>query len=294
MFLDVVIILPHQLLIFKMIKNILIITSLFLSYNSFAQDDVGTARWASTPIVIDGNATEWKLPLRYYDSDTRLFFAFANDDKNLYLCFQSPDQVNQKRIMRAGMEIMLSCKGVRKVAVNFPLSQQGSGHAVENNDQAALSKQEKRTSFILQNATMEVKGFATREGLIPIDDSSGLHAAINWDDNDRLTYEIAIPLKEWFGSAYTPADIAKEISIEIEVKPLKLPSHAGVASGAGSGFSGGGGGRGGRQHTGGNHEKSTAVNTDDGTEMPGDNKMLLYQKSKLKEKFFLAKAAPNS
>ena len=170
-------------------RNILAVVSLFFSTLSFAQDDIVKSSWVSSPVKIDGNPQEWKLPLKYYDAGTKLFFAFANDDKNLYLCFQAPDEMNQVKIMRAGMEIYLSTKGKHKVSVTFPLADQVAATASQNdnNDQANYDRKGRRTSFILQNTMMEVKGFETRNGLIPINDSSGINAAINWDDKDKLT-----------------------------------------------------------------------------------------------------------
>ncbi len=67
-------------------RNIFSLVLLLVSLISFAQDDTPKATWASLPITIDGKPTEWKLPLRFYDEGTKVFFAFANDDRNLYLC----------------------------------------------------------------------------------------------------------------------------------------------------------------------------------------------------------------
>ena len=196
-----------------MIRNIPAIILIFFSTLSFAQDDIAKSSWISSPVKIDGKPQEWKLPLRYYDAGTKLFFAFANDDKNLYLCFQAPDEMNQVKIMRAGMEVYLSVKGKHKVSVTFPLLRTTCNSPSQDDisGQQNSDRKNRRTSFILQNTMMEVKGFETKNGLIPINDSSGINAAINWDENDKLTYEIAIPLKEWFGINYTLADISKDI-----------------------------------------------------------------------------------
>lgn len=94
-----------------MMKHTFTLALLFVSVASFAQDDVPKAAWVSSPVTIDGKAPDWKLPLRLYDSDTKLFFAFANDDTNLYLCFQAPDDMFQTKIIRAGMEVAVSAKG---------------------------------------------------------------------------------------------------------------------------------------------------------------------------------------
>ena len=87
----------------------------------FAQDEVVKASRISLPVTVDGKASEWALPLSLYDSDTKLFFGFSNDDKNMYVCFQSADEINQQKIMQAGMEVTLSTKGKHKVSIGLSL-----------------------------------------------------------------------------------------------------------------------------------------------------------------------------
>jgi hypothetical protein len=264
--------------------------ALFLVFKiSFAQEGTPTSTWISSPVKIDGKATEWKLPLRFYDDGTKLFFAFANDDKNLYLCFQSPDDMFQMKIIRAGMEVSVSAKGKHKVSITFPITQQSVPEPTkgDNNEMQNAEKQNRRTNFILQNTMMNVKGFVTRNGIIPINDTSGIHAAINWDENNKLTYEIAIPFKEWFGADYNTADIVKDISMDVTINALKQTHHNngggenGMAGGRGR-MSGGGGGM--------RHQRSADSDAESQV-MPGEYKYSLYEKSKLKQKFILAQSS---
>jgi hypothetical protein len=272
-----------------MIRNIPAIVLIFFSTVSFAQDEIAKSSWVSSPVKIDGKPQEWKLPLRYYDAGTKLFFAFANDDKNLYVCFQAPDEMTQVKIMRAGVEVYLSVKGKHKVSVTFPLAQQTVPAASQNDNsgQQSQERKDRRTSFLVQNTLMEVKGFETKNGFIPINDSSGINAAINWDENDKLTYELSIPLKEWFGINYTAADISKDITLDMEINAVKWHGHPA----SGGGFSGKG--RGGRTGGGGggmNHERNTNA-ADENSSLPGENKWSIFEKSKLKEKFTLAQGS---
>lgn len=97
-----------------MIKQFLTSVLLFVSIFSFAQSDILKSNRIASVIKIDGDASEWHLPLRFYDNSTKLFFDFSNDDNNLYLCFQSKDDAEQMKIMRAGITITLSTKGKGK------------------------------------------------------------------------------------------------------------------------------------------------------------------------------------
>src|SRR5665213_700675 len=90
-------------------KSILGLVFITVSAFSFAQDSPSST-WAKNKVVVDGKPTEWNLPLKNYDNETGLFFDFENDSTNLYLCFQTKNEMNEEKIMRAGMKIILSSK----------------------------------------------------------------------------------------------------------------------------------------------------------------------------------------
>ena len=277
--------------IIKMIKYLLAIGFIFTSSLSFSQDDIAKSIWISSPVKIDGNAQEWILPLRYYDPGTKLFFAFANDDKNLYLCFQTPDEMNEMKIMHAGMKVTLSTKGKHKASVNFPLVQKTESVPPENENtgQQSFDRKNRRNSFLIKNTMMEVKGFATRSGMIPINDSSGINASINWDEANKFTYEIAIPFKELFGNDYNAADISKDISLDIDINAVTKQNYPNFGM-----EENGRRGRGGRNGGGDgmNHERNE--NREEGnSQQTMENRMAMLMKSKLRQKFILAQNSNN-
>lgn len=268
-----------------MFKNIITIALMFSPGLLFAQDDVAKSAWIYSPVKVDGNPQEWIQPLRYYDANTKLFFAFANDSKNLYLCFQSPDEMNQMKIMYAGLKITLSTKGKHKASINFPLVQKSEAAktANENSDQQRVNRKSMESGLLAQDTMMEVKGFATKNGVIPINDNSGINAAINWDETNKFTYEVAIPLKELFGEDYNAANISKDISMDIEVNALSKSGRSGSGDNS---FSGRGGG--GRMGGGGMHHERNANGEENDSQISGVDKSAMFEKSKLKQKFILA------
>lgn len=250
---------------------------LFVSMLCFAQDGTPKSTWASSPVTIDGKAGEWKLPLKFYDAGTKLFFAFENDDKNLYLCFQAPSKMFQAKIMGAGMEVALSVKGKHKVSITFPLAQQSPPPLTsdESDYQQSADRKSRNLSFILQNTFMEVKGFSTRSGIIAINDTSGINAAMNFDKSNSLTYEIAIPYREWFGANYNLKNIPGDVALEVTINALKQPRHNKKESQPGL------------DNLGKQHQRNTD-NPEEQQVMPGEYKYTLYTKMKLKQKFILA------
>lgn len=267
-------------------KSILIVALIYVAGNLFAQGDIGQSAWVSSPVKVDGLAKEWSMPLRYYDNDAKMFFAFANDNKNLYLCFQTDDNVQQRKIMRSGMKVALSSKanGKHKVSINFPMvpkmdaSQQGKSVAGQ-----AAQLSGSQNSFGAARNQMEVKGFLTKEGIISANDSSGINAAMNMDDSRRLTYEVAIPLKEFLGEGYSAADIEKNISLDIEIKAASSPGQ----EGGNGGYSGRGGGSG-RQGGGGGSHSWKDNGSSNSTTAEAIGTASTPAKSSLKAKFVLA------
>src|SRR5882757_1216273 len=252
-----------------MIKKIVTIGLLFIAGNAVAQSDVAKANWA--PIMkVDGSADEWSQPLRFYDNDSKLFYSFVNDDKNLYLCFETDDEINQAKIMRAGIKVSLSVKGKdkHKVSIDFPIVEKAKDAPAEEKVKVPGQKFDRgdfKTAFLLHHTTMEIKGFATKDGVISTNDSSGINAAINWDATNKFIYEVVIPLKELYGAGYTADDIAKDISLTAEINAVKKgddgdKSYSGKGGGGnrmGGGRMGGGGGRMGGGRGGGNRGNTT-------------------------------------
>jgi hypothetical protein len=189
------------------------------------------------------------------------------------------------------MVVTISAKadGKHKATVNFPLGRQQIKTTIpaENGPQKKYDRGNMRTEFLIQNTMMELKGFADRDGLVSIHDSSGINAGINWDEQNKLSYEIAIPLAEFYGKGYTEADMEKEITLAIEINALSKQGNSGSVGGrTGGNHMGGSGGRmGGGQRGGGNFSRDE---TDPSSQNSGA-RALMSEKSKLKEKFILAK-----
>jgi len=243
----------------------------------FSQSNLPTAYWKSNTVKIDGEATEWNKPLRFYDAETKLFFAFANDSANLYLCFQSNDKRNQVKIHMAGMKIFVITKGKEKykTCIVYPLVDAKMNFAREElNEEVEPDIQKLKNTFLLQNTNMLTSGFASQNGNFPIRDSVGIHADINWNEKNIMTYEIAIPLKELFGNNYTQKDLAKVISLVIEVNAVTREDSTIDVSQTAAGS------------TTGSQNAGMTRNMPGGTTK---EKRPLFDKNKCKQKFLLAK-----
>ncbi len=259
-------------------RAVITLVFIFFALCFFGQDPV--AKWRKEPVEIDGFAKEWFVPLRFFDSETKLFFAFANDSTNLYICFQSNDERNQVKINRAGMKVMLNAKGSEKhkTCIDFPLTDSKGNFEEELNEETKPDIPSLKNTFLLQNTNILTKGFTTQNGNYPLHTPSGINVAMNWDERNVMTYEIAIPLKELYGNNYTAKDLEKAILMIVEVNAITRTEEGSVdGSNAAMGAAGGGTGRGMTQTMPG------------GTGTIRKEKRPLFDKNKFKQKFVLNK-----
>jgi hypothetical protein len=265
----------------------------FVGAFGFAQEN-STAQWTKNNITVDGNAADWNQSLKHYDNSTRLFFDFKNDSNNLYLCFQTKDEMTGTKIMRAGMKIIISDKinGKHKSSVSFPLGFKNHTKPAETNDAVKpdplATSGSRHQNYLALDTLMEVKGFADKNGLISANDVNSIHAAINWDSANTLTYEVAIPLKELFGAGYKLTDFSKGVSLNVIINAIPAGSENENAGGYG-GRGGHGGGRmgGGRMGSGGMGHEGNRTEGEGNSQYEYDRAALL-QKSELKQRFELA------
>ncbi len=264
----------------------------------FSQSLISKSKWTSGSITIDGKADEWEKPLNFYESKTKLMFALANDSANIYICLRSPEEANQIKISRGGMVVGLSYKNKDKhaVSVGFPL---GSGGPMHHSD-GGLDAEGRpdftmfKNEFLMNNIVMKIAGFASKNGIVPIQDSlgAGVKAAIYWDISNIMEYELVIPLKELFGPAYTADDLKRELTLELTVNAIEKskkkddnlehappPNMANGSGGVNGSMSGTG------QMTGGMASGMPNVSYNYGNDA---EKGPLFEKASFKQKFLLA------
>lgn len=284
----------------KYFLSIMLVTG---SGTMYAQD-VSTAKWMAHPVTIDGEATEWHQPLNFYDSETKLLFAISNDSTHIYLCFEAKDEATQMKIMRAGMRVELDTKGRngRSASIDFPLppkerdeneeggndfrQRTGDTTGGQFNHKPDMAMMHQR--FLQRNITMDVKGFADGNGIIPVR-GRDISVAMNWDDADDLFYEVSIPIKSLLDDGYTAGDVLKEITLHAEVNGIKGAEGGGRNAGA---FNGGGMGRGGGGMRGGGGGMRGGGMRGGGMQGSGMDRSSLGEKTSFKQKFVLGANTP--
>jgi hypothetical protein len=248
--------------------------------------------WETTPINVDGKPDEWPQPFNYYDGNTKLQFAFANDTGSMYVCLKITDDPTQLRLFNGGLGIWVDPKGKRKetMGISFPLKgdrvQGGEGgkhkrqsetmEGMDPGTQKSDALRLKQNAFLTQ-LTLRVKGFnGVPEQVLPLKNDFGINVGFGWDSLNILTIEYKFPIALVLGHNLSPADTLKPISvafIEPALETIKMDkeednSITGPSSsqngmnrngmgGMNNGMNGGMGGRGGMGGSGGGMNRNS-------------------------------------
>ncbi|WP_419699708.1 hypothetical protein [Mucilaginibacter sp. NFX135] len=218
-----------------------------------AKNAQSTLKTPSAPVTIDGNLKDWGDSLRYFNDEKKINYTLANDQTMLYAAIRISDRMDQIRTLNAGITLSIDTKGKKKesFSLTFPLADPGTPPTFGKRDNPGgdITKED-RDELIRERVTklrnIKVVGFKDIEGdMITTSNTYGIKAAIDYDAEGNLVYEMAIPLQFFHAE-----DIAKnEWAFNFKINGLQRakgdgaenPDHQSGGFGAG-----GGGGRGGR------------------------------------------------
>jgi hypothetical protein len=222
--------------------------------------------WQAKPVIADGNASEWPVPLSYFDGESKLQYSFSNDINNIYACVKVADAQAQLKIMRGGMQLSIDTTGKNKkqVCILFPT---GNSEAASNEEKEGHHKPDPaslKRNFLNQPAEMLLTGFKhPLGGLTSIHSPDGVNVSINWDSTNTMVYEAVIPFKKFYKKEILSLDDSTKVfGISLTVNGLHAPkssANAGNTPGAsgmpsargmtGAGMGGAGGMQGGGGHS---------------------------------------------
>src|ERR1700739_92720 len=186
--------------------------------------------WQTTPVVIDGKTNDWEVPLRFFDTKTKLNYSVSNDAENLYICIRATDDDNVSGITRRGLQIWIDTTGKRshQVGILCPIPKKNGSTLSENGEkhgdnEASGGSEEPTQSYIgipdtskltrmhnrfIENAKqMHVSGFKTvPDGVLALPDIYGINLGVSWNNSNILVYEVSIPLKSFLKYPLLPSD----------------------------------------------------------------------------------------
>jgi hypothetical protein len=240
----------------KQISNIFILLAFASCSSSIYQSS-----WQANPVIVDGNPTEWKLPLRYSDSKSGLQYNVTNDGTNIYVCIRATEQPIQMKIISSGMKIWLDPSGKNKeaVCVHFPLPGKHNQKSISSGTNQEMTKGKNpgkinlSDEYHLQKLQLTLSGFLPEyNGTFLASDAKGVMAAIDWDALNFMTCELAIPIKSFYDKDFQITKDNPVVGFKINIDAITGQGTGqgrggmqGGAPGGGGMHQGGGGGKGG-------------------------------------------------
>jgi hypothetical protein len=212
---------------------------------------MGQSTWQTKPVTIDGNPTEWSLPLRFSDSKSGLQYTITNDESNIYIAIRATEQQIQMKIVGAGMQIWINPDGkFRKTAcIQFPLPGKPDPKFMNEKMQADIQQGKKPVNMNMANQFQMHKPEIIFSGFLPeyngtfnTDETKGIKAAINWDSDNNMTYELSVPLKSIYQKDIQSLkeNPVAGIMIVIDAEDFANKPQGGHSGGAAGGPPGGG------------------------------------------------------
>ena len=212
-------------------------------------------RYQDKAPAIDGNISDWGLPLRFSNPEYSMQYAVTNDDKNIYVCVYSKDESFQMRMLKAGMSICFDPKGEKNknMSLVFPVRKPSAppanrnGNPIRNGDARANEDQ-----LLLQSDYYNTIGLQNLEnGQYNItDQKNNIKVAIKLNDDSSLVYEAAIPIQYILGTDLHSGYVARNFSVGILVNGMPNATrsqgsgyHSNPSYGGMRGMHGMGGGR---------------------------------------------------
>lgn len=204
--------------------------------------------WQSTPVNVDGEATEWRIPLRFYDATTKLNYTLSNDNENIYLCVRVVDELSQAKIMRNGLNIWFDtlAKKNKQCGILFPVPDKGGEGFQEGGDGGGKhhgrgehgggGSDGLKKRFERQANQMQLIGF--KKGIpdyLAPDNEYGIKVSINWDVNNIMIYEAAIPFKTFYKPMLVAKDSLKNIDFSMTIHGFPLPEKKDDGNNSGGG-----------------------------------------------------------
>lgn len=222
--------------------------------------------YQKVPVTVDGTASEWRIPLRFYDPDTKLNYSLTNDDDKIYICARIVDELSQAKVVRNGIYVWFDtlAKKNKAVGILFPVPDKGSDDFQPTNrsgdgNKHSYSLEAIKKKFLQQANQLQLTGFKSGvpDFLAASENEYGIKVSINWDVNNIMIYEAAIPFKTFYKDKLAAKDSLKNFDFSITIQGFPAPEKTDDGSsnasggvpggGAGGGMGGmGGGGMGGR------------------------------------------------
>ena len=236
---------------YKKLIAVLSICTIYL-FSACTPKAMYQSAWQTTSVKADGDASEWRLPLRFYDSDTKLNYTLSNDNEKIYLCVRIVDELSQAKIIRNGLNIWFDtlAKKNKQCGILYPVpnvnaedNQDGNGSSGSGSGRGSRHGNSDvdmvKNKFLRQANQMQLIGF--KKGVpdyLASGNEYGVDVSINWDKNNIMIYEAVIPFKTFFRPSLVAKDSLRNFDFSMTIHGFPAPEKkddSGSSGGSGVG-----------------------------------------------------------
>jgi len=208
------------------------VTLLRLNFTSCSKVTYSHLKWQAASTATDGKPDEWKLPLKFYDQESKLNYDISNDKTNLYVIFKITDEFTKAKALRSGIQFAIDVNGKKAfpVTINytFPLEHTLPlpGEMVNNPETQEEVRMQERLHF--SQIMLNLSGFKApvKEGLLSLKNEYGIHGAFDIDKNDILYYELKIPFATFYKETITAEDTLAPFNFQITLQAMQPPDRS--------------------------------------------------------------------
>ena len=208
------------------LKHALLYAAL-LAMVSCSKNLAPVGHYQSSPVVADGNASDWELPLRFSNKDYTVSYNFTNDKKNVYLIVVSKDEAMEQRMLKSGITVYFDPKGEtsKKISLTFPEHKSGRGaRATHNSDSVTttsmmIPQSADLNMLVYKSDTYDAEGFFNLEnGQYGIKDKrSKIQVGLRVSADSGLVYEAIVPINYLLADGLTAKNLKKNFSAGIVI-----------------------------------------------------------------------------
>ncbi len=200
------------------------------------------SKWASNKITVDGRDNDWTNKTKFY-KDQDILVGVQNDNKNLYVLFETPDRTKQMQIMHRGFIVWLDNDGgsSEDFGIKFPIGGKIGDYYPGEDMKEVEQNFTPPTDMEIYNKhddSWSRMSFAQ---------AKGISVAVSDNDN-KLVYEMSIALHPEKGDVYFLNPKANKIGIGFQTvklarkarpqQPTGEEGSEGVEGGEGGGYGG--------------------------------------------------------
>lgn len=146
--------------------------------------------WHYSPVTVDGNDSEWTVPLFFSDDKYHLTYSITNDEDYVYMVLKTGDIATQAKILYNGVSLGMSGATAKKntLFIQYPVPRKDYGNGKAGHYTTNSRATNSNTDIY------EIKGSSSGNGLHFRNQRDGrIHVQLGFNKRKEMVYEVQVP-----------------------------------------------------------------------------------------------------